>query len=81
MGDRVETLLEQLREELPSVVREYEKSKGVKLPKTRVDELVKAKIGKRLDPVHGRLMKEWLTVTSKNANWLELAREAHDYVK
>src|SRR5438270_10205567 len=53
----------------------------VKLPKARVDELVGAKIGRRFDPGHGRLMKEWLAVTSRKASWVDLAREAHDYVR
>jgi len=52
----------------------------VKLPKDRVAELVAARIGSPFDPGHGRLMKEWLTVTSKKASWLDLACEAHDYV-
>ena len=53
----------------------------VKLPKERVLELVAAEIGKPFDPGHGRLMKEWLTVTSRRASWLELTREAHAFVK
>jgi hypothetical protein len=52
----------------------------VKLPKERVAELVAAKVGKPFDPGHGRLMKEWLTVVSAQASWLDLAREAHAYV-
>lgn len=34
----------------------------VKLPATRVDELVAADAGERLDPGHGRLMKEWISL-------------------
>jgi hypothetical protein len=52
----------------------------VKLPRTRVAELVAAKQGAPFDPGHGRLMKEWLTVTNTRARWLELAREAHAFV-
>jgi hypothetical protein len=36
----------------------------VKLPKGRVAALVAAHIGKPFDPGHGRLTKEWLSVTS-----------------
>ena len=52
----------------------------VKLPKARVLELVAAGIGQPFDPGHGRLMKEWLTVTSAKASWNELAQEAHAFV-
>jgi hypothetical protein len=34
----------------------------VKLPRERVDELVDAGTGRRFDPGHGRLMKEWVTL-------------------
>ena len=59
-------------------------SKGkfvVKLPKKRVDELVSEGTGKRFDPGHGRLMKEWIEVEAGHANWVELAREACAFVK
>jgi hypothetical protein len=52
----------------------------VKLPRERVAQLVAAKVGKPFDPGHGRLMKEWLTVTGAKALWIELAREAFVYV-
>jgi len=52
----------------------------VKLPKARVDELVQAGQGKRFDPGHGRIMKEWFVVTSSKVSWADLAREAHDFV-
>src|SRR5207247_10550501 len=59
-------------------------SKGefvVKLPQQRVDALVTSKQGKRFDPGHGRLMKEWLTVeTSSEKVWLQLAKEAMEFV-
>lgn len=58
-------------------------SKGdfvVKLPKGRVDELVASGRGKRFDPGHGRLMKEWV-VAGENTRWNELASEAYDFVK
>jgi TfoX/Sxy family transcriptional regulator of competence genes len=52
----------------------------VKLAKDRVGELVSAGVGTPFDPGHGRLMKEWLTVTSATASWVDLAREAHAFV-
>jgi len=54
-------------------------SKGkfvVKLPKDRVDELVRLGVGRYFDPGHGRLMKEWLAVDVGTGSWVELAREA-----
>ncbi len=59
-------------------------SKGefvVKLPKHRVDALIASGEGKRFDPGHGRLMKEWLTVeTTSEDVWLRLAKEAMEFV-
>jgi hypothetical protein len=43
--------------------------------------LVASRVGEQFDPGHGRLMKGWLTVTSAKASWVELAKEAHDFVK
>jgi hypothetical protein len=59
-------------------------SKGefvVKLSKERVDELVDAGKGKRFDPGHGRLMKEWFVAGKGVTDWLELAKEAREFVK
>jgi hypothetical protein len=59
-------------------------SKGqfvVKLPKERVGALAAAGKGEYFDPGHGRLMKEWLAVEAGRMSWLELAREAYDFVK
>jgi TfoX/Sxy family transcriptional regulator of competence genes len=53
----------------------------VKLPKERVAALVAARVGKNFDPGHGRLMLEWLTITSTKASWVDLAKDAHDFVK
>jgi TfoX/Sxy family transcriptional regulator of competence genes len=53
----------------------------VKLPKDRVAALVVSRVGKPFDPGHGRLMKGWLTVTSAKAAWIDLAKEAHDFVR
>ncbi len=59
-------------------------SKGeyvVKLPRSRVDELVAAGAGHRFDPGHGRLMREWLALApGTEADWLALAREALAFV-
>jgi len=57
-------------------------SKGqfvVKLPKDRVDELVRLGRGQYFDPGHGRLMKEWLAVEGGAGSWIALAREAHRF--
>jgi hypothetical protein len=51
-----------------------------KLPKARVDELVAKGVGKHFDPGHGRLMKEWLSVPSGKASWIDLAKEAYAFV-
>ncbi len=53
----------------------------VKLPKVRVDEMVKAGQGEPFDPGHGRRMKEWLVVEDKGADWIKLAREACEFVR
>lgn len=59
-------------------------SKGefvVKLPKQRVDALIADGKGKRFDPGHGRLMKEWLALqTTAEQLWLRLAKEAMEFV-
>jgi hypothetical protein len=59
-------------------------SKGtfvVKLPRGRVEELVRLGKGECFDPGHGRLMKEWVVLGGGTASWIELAREAHRFVK
>jgi TfoX/Sxy family transcriptional regulator of competence genes len=48
---------------------------AVKLPAARVDALIAAGEGERLDTGRGRLMKEWVTVDPAS-EWLPLAREA-----
>ena len=52
-----------------------------KLPKSRVDALVGAGRGAHFDPGHGKLMKEWVSVPPGEGSWLELAQEAHGFVK
>ncbi|HLI35408.1 MAG TPA: hypothetical protein VKW70_10210 [Terriglobia bacterium] len=59
-------------------------SKGefvVKLPKERVDELVSAGQGRRFDPGHGRLMKEWFVADKRGTDWVDLAKEAREFAK
>ena len=53
----------------------------VKLPKERVDDLVEAGKGKRFDPGHGRLMREWISIEAGVLPWVALAKEAHSYVR
>lgn len=58
-------------------------SKGLfvaKLPKARVDELVRLGKGVQFDPGHGRKMKEWIALDRETVPWLGLAREALRYV-
>jgi len=53
----------------------------VKLSKERVEELEAKGVGQRFDPGHGRLMKEWLSLTAASSkDWLSLAREALRFV-
>jgi TfoX/Sxy family transcriptional regulator of competence genes len=54
----------------------------VKLPKSRVDELVAAGLGEYFDPRRdGRVMKEWICVEqSIEGGWSALAREAMEFV-
>jgi hypothetical protein len=53
----------------------------VKLPKVRVDELAESGRGKNFEPGPGHVMKEWVVILDKTADWLELAREAYQFVK
>ena len=52
----------------------------VKLPPARVSMLVTAGVGKPFDPGHGRLMRGWLTVTNSPAPWVDLVKEALQFV-
>src|SRR5579864_1709698 len=52
-----------------------------KLPRQRVDELISQGKGERFDPGHGRLMKEWVALTTRKTEWVDLAREAYQFVK
>ena len=51
-----------------------------KLPKERVEELVRRRTGVHVDPGHGRLMKEWVAVEGTEELWGDLAREAKRFV-
>ena len=53
----------------------------VKIPKTRVDELVARGQATPFDPGNGRRMKEWAVITSTRIDLIELAREAYRFVK
>lgn len=53
----------------------------VKLPRSRVDELVAAGKGQPFDPGHGRLMKEWLAFGEVSAaDWMQCTLEALRFV-
>jgi hypothetical protein len=53
----------------------------VKLPRPRVDALCASGDGRRWDPGHGRLMKEWLALDpTSREDWLTLAKEALAFV-
>ena len=53
----------------------------VKLPRERVDALVAAGVAERFDPGHGRVMKEWASVTpDASEEWDGLAGEAFAFV-
>ena len=51
-----------------------------KLPRKRVDELVRQGVGNPFDPGHGRLMKEWIEIEGGEGSWIALAREARAFV-
>ncbi len=53
----------------------------VKLPHERVAALVEQGVGEPFDPGHGRLMKGWLRVTSAQASWEGLAKEAFTFMR
>jgi hypothetical protein len=53
----------------------------VKLPRARVELLVRKKQGKYFDAGRGRLMREWLTATGPAKTWLALAEEALEFAR
>jgi hypothetical protein len=47
-----------------------------------VDELLSEDKGERFDPRRdGKLMKEWIVIGTREADWVELAQEAYRFVK
>ena len=53
----------------------------VKLPAERIDELIADGEGRRFDPGHGRLMKEWATLRpADEESCRAYALEARDFV-
>jgi hypothetical protein len=53
----------------------------VKISKARVDEHVNQGIGERFEPGPGRIMKEWLALEGHPELWIDLAKEACQFVK
>ncbi len=53
---------------------------AIKLSVSRAEDLMSAKVGKRLRPAPDRSFWEWLELTGKEDSWLELALEAYRYV-
>jgi hypothetical protein len=53
----------------------------LKLPRGRVEQLVGAGDGAPFDPGHGRVMREWVTVSpAAGSQWIPLAEEARAFV-
>jgi hypothetical protein len=53
----------------------------VKLPRDRVEDLVASGVAHLFDPGHGRLMKEWASVTpNAGRRWGKLVEEARAFV-
>ena len=53
----------------------------LKLPKARCDALIGSGSATPFDPGHGRQMKQWVALKGAEETWLDLAREAHAFVK
>lgn len=53
----------------------------VKLPRTRVLQLIAECQGECYDPGHGRIMKEWIAIGPDVEDWIGLAKEAKAYVE
>ena len=53
----------------------------LKLPKDRVSDIIASKKGAYFDPGHGRISKEWVTITPSTQNeWINLSKEAKAFV-
>jgi hypothetical protein len=54
----------------------------VKLPRDRVEDLTASGVGHQFDPGHGRLMKEWVSITpNAGRRWRGLVEEARAFVE
>jgi hypothetical protein len=59
----------------------YKERLVLKLPKDRVEALVRARQGEYFDPGHGRISKGWVSIQPEaKADWLSLSQEAKDFV-
>ena len=60
-------------------------SKGnyvLKLPKERVEELIRSDEGLPYDPGNGRIMKEWVIIPVEHSDkWINYASEAKEFAK
>jgi len=52
-----------------------------RLPRERVAELVRSGAAEYFDAGRGRPMKEWVSLGAARQRWVELAKEAHRFVK
>jgi len=52
----------------------------VKLPTSRVNQLVKEQRGDYFDPGHGRKMKQWLEYRGASEMWFDIVHEARNFV-
>jgi hypothetical protein len=53
----------------------------VKLPRDRVDELIRTGVGVAWGPSAGRIMREWVSIpTAYSAGWLHLTKKARVFV-
>ena len=52
----------------------------IKLPASRVDELVRDGTAQHFDDGRGKKMKEWLALNGKQELWIKLAIEAYRFV-
>lgn len=52
----------------------------VKLPNSRVNQLVKEQLGDYFDPGHGRKMKQWLEYRGASETWFDIVHEARNFV-
>ncbi|TMG21677.1 MAG: hypothetical protein E6H96_13245 [Chloroflexi bacterium] len=57
-------------------------SRLLQQPSLGANELVESGSGSRLDPGHGRLMKEWVAIpTRQSQGWKKIADEALEFVR